>query len=134
MKPRQKTTDSVTIYRSLPTRLSQEQIDDRARELARQIRQSLAAEQSAKQSAAEHKEVMKAIGKEVTRLTDAVNNGVEYRDVECRAVTMGNETTIFRQDTGEVVETRAATKEEMERLQTSILDMPGVASEEAPVR
>lgn len=117
----------VTIYRALPTRLSPEERDDRARELARQVREKGRVESAAKESASEFKEQIKAIDKAIFRLSEAANNGVEERDVECHEVLAGNQVTVFRRDTGEVVETRAATKQEMQRQQTTIFDVPGVA-------
>lgn len=116
----------LTTTKTLPTKLTREERDDRARTLATRTADKIRVGTDAKLAAGEFKEQLKEIEKEIVRLMDATNNGVEERQVECDIRLDGNVAHITRRDTGELVETRPATKSELRTLQTSIYDLEGV--------
>ena len=116
----------LTTIKTLPTKLSREERDDRARALAVNTADKIRISGEAKIAAGQYKEQLKDIDKQIIRLMDATNNGIEEREVECDIRLDGNVAHITRRDTGELVETRPATKAELRTLQTSIYDLEGV--------
>lgn len=116
----------LTTVKTLPTRLSSEERNDRGRTLALRLAHRMKVATDAKDTAAEFKSQLKDIDEELIELQDAVNNGVENRQVQCSIRLDGNLAHIARLDTGEIIETRPATKKELATLQTSIYDVEGV--------
>ena len=95
--------------RLLPCRLTEEEIDLRARLNSNKMQELLNAEQAAKDVAAEWKEKVKGIRANVQDLTTVVNTGVEFRDVEVyeRQNHTDGTVEIIRRDTHEVIDTRS---------------------------
>ena len=116
----------LSTIKTLPTKLTREERDDRARSLAVHTADKIRTAAEAKICAGEYKEQIKELDKEIIRLMDATNNGVEDRQVECDIRLEGNVAHISRRDTGEMVETRPATRDELKSLQTTIYDLEGV--------
>jgi uncharacterized FlaG/YvyC family protein len=116
----------LTTIKTLPTKLSREERDDRARALAVNTADKMRVTTEAKVAAGAYKEQLKDIDKQIIRLMDATNNGVEDREVECDIRLDGNVAHVTRRDTFEIVEVRPATKAELHTLQTSIYDLEGV--------
>jgi len=113
----------LTTIKTLPTRLTPEERNDRGRTLALRLAHKLKVQADAKTVAAEYKEQLKEVETEILELQDAVNNSVERRQVECEIQLEGNLAHVIRKDTGDIVETRPATKKELASLQTTIYDM-----------
>lgn len=112
----------LTEIRSLPTTLSREERDDRARALATSVADHLRVATTAKVVASDYKEQLKEIDTSIQRLQRAVNSGVEDREVKCEIHLDGNVAHIVRTDTQETVDTRPATREELRSQQTTIFD------------
>lgn len=120
----------LSTTKTLPTKLSREERDDRARALAARTADKLRVTAEAKISAGEFKEMLKEIEEQIIKLMDATNNGVEDREVDCHIAINDNMAYITRCDTGELVETRPASKGEIRaftaKVQTNIFEIEGV--------
>ena len=82
-------------------------------------------EDSAKVLAKRAKEVIAELREQKRRYRTAVATGIEPRDVECiwHADWQGKQMTLVRTDTGEVVESRNMTRDEVQ-LQFTDVDVP----------
>jgi hypothetical protein len=99
--------------RLLPVTLTPIEIDERAHALAKSAAQVARLEKSAKLAAADWKERISEEKEVSTKLMNAVNNGVEDREVQCEIRIVGNVYEVVRLDTLETVDARPATKEEL---------------------
>jgi hypothetical protein len=110
--------------RLLPVTLTPIEIDERAHALAKSAAQVARLEKSAKLAAADWKERISKEKEVSTKLMNAVNNGVEDREVQCEIRIVGNVYEVVRLDTLETVDARPATKEELRSrdYQTTIFD------------
>ena len=103
-----------TITKNLPCSLTNMERDDRARSAALLTTRTYAKERENKAEAKQRKEELEALNAELESLAEVANSGVEYREVtchlefDCRAWMA----TLYRDDTGEVVETRPMSKGE----------------------
>ena len=118
------TPKRLTTTRELPVKLTQDEIDERGRALAKSVAEVARLQRAAKLEASSWKELIKTEEERITKLTRATNSGVEDREVECAIQITGNVAEIVRLDTLEVVDVRAATKQELRDryVQTTIYD------------
>lgn len=114
-------TETKTIKRLLPCKLDDDEVAERAQELAQaelyrgQVERDFNAEAEewkAKKKMWESK-VMTA-SEACQRLGRIVKQRQEDRDVECEVTVKNGQYTLFRTDTGEVVIQRPATTDEMQ--------------------
>ena len=114
-----------TETRTLPVKLSPEERDDRARSLARVVADQARIAAEAKRLAKDYKRFLDDLAQQSAKLSDAANTGVEEREVTCEVRLVGGLALITRTDTGELLESRPATRRELARLQTTIEDFGG---------
>lgn len=117
--------DLALETRTLPVRLSLEERDDRARALARVVADQARVKAEAKSAARATKDQLGELAAQIHTLQEAANTGVEPREVDCEVRLVDNTALITRTDTGEMIESRPATKRELARLQTTIEDFGG---------
>lgn len=114
----------ITTSRTLPTKLTPIEIDERALALAQSVAEHTRIKRAAKIAAADWKEQIDDEEEKIQKLSRAANTGVEDREVECEIRITGNVAEIVRLDTLEVVDVRPATKQELRDryVQTTIFD------------
>ena len=102
------------VTRILPVKLTTREVVERGQLAAQVIRQIDDVDRVKKQAAADAKESSDRLESELRRLSYIVEREEEDRTVECfwRFDFMKNEKNLIREDTGEVVETKAMTDEE----------------------
>ena len=100
--------------RTLPCRLSQEELLDRGHELAKVSQDVDAEEDRQTQVKAELKATMAELEARRAKLSSTVYRQEEYREVKCDTIgdTRRGVVDVVRHDTGEVVTSRAMTDEE----------------------
>jgi hypothetical protein len=114
-------TETKTIKRLLPVKLTDEEVAERAQELAQaelyrgQLERDFDAEAEEWKSKKKmwESKVMTA-SEACQRLGRVVKQRQEDRDVECEAIVKNGQFTLYRTDTGEVVIQRPATTDEMQ--------------------
>lgn len=109
-------TEGKFIKRELPVQLTEMELRDIGRTTALQVG-NLATVQAEKKSSASHfKAQEEEINNDIGRLAAMTRNGYEIREVECEvSMDYGDrEVTVTRTDTGEVVQRRQMTREEVQ--------------------
>lgn len=107
----------ATTIEDLPVTLSDEDIRVRGRELARAAAEVQRAELRKAQIMATCKSEIEVHSTEMSRLTEIVNNGWEFRQVEVEEVHdfSSNRVAYVRTDTAELLRERPMTPEERQR-------------------
>jgi hypothetical protein len=120
--------------RILPVSLTDAEIDERAHALAKSVAAVTRLKKQAKMAAAEWKEKISDEEEVSNKLTNAVNSGVEDREVQCEVRISQNVAEIVRLDTFETIDVRPATKEEIrnQSYQTTIYDHGAGEPSKAP--
>lgn len=100
----------------LPVKLTDQELLSKASEAAEKTRKLAKAEADLKDVQENYKATIKSLKADVGRLLDEVENRREMRHVEVDTVPVASlaKMEIFRTDTGEMVATRAMTKDELE--------------------
>lgn len=100
----------------LPVKLTDQELLSKAGEAAEKTRKLSQAEASLKDVQENYKATIKSLKADVSRLLDEVENRREMRHVEVDTVPVPSlaKMEIFRQDTGELVATRAMSKDELD--------------------
>ena len=119
--------DQVLELRLLPVTLSRGELADRAAELARVVEERGTLDLLRKVDAARWRFKLGAVAEAVERLAHVVASGAEDRETEVTAWLEGTDRIVLRLDTGDEIERRPATPEE---LQTRLFEAPAVV--EAP--
>jgi hypothetical protein len=124
----------VLVSRVLPVSLTEAEIDERAHALAKSVAAVTRLKKQAKMAAAEWKEKISDEEEVSNKLTNAVNSGVEDREVQCEVRISQNVAEIVRLDTFETIDVRPATKEEIrnQSYQTTIYDHGAGEASKAP--
>ena len=106
--------DTKPLTRNLKCMLTQDETRTYGIELARENAAKDEAEERKKEVDAQLKAEIESHSTRALSIARKINNGYEYRDVECTLDCnyTKNSATIRRTDTGEVIETRAMTQEE----------------------
>lgn len=117
--------------KDLPAKLTPEEIENRARQLARQIESIAETEEEKSKIARQFGEKLKGMRLQAMTLAHAVSSGEEARPVLCseRADMRRFCVETYRHDTSEVVETRAMNAEEVEEARQGHLAFVRVASD-----
>jgi hypothetical protein len=104
-----------TILKRLPVRLKDNEVMERGEQLARALNEMRAAEEEEKTRKAKAKMAIDALKEEADRLSGIVAFREEPRMVECeeRLSLADGVSRIVRLDTGEHVETRSLSREEL---------------------
>lgn len=113
------------MTKTLPVRLTEEEIALRSRMLAGAVKDREAVKLEAKASATEFKERLAEIESKITDAAEAVHTGKEHRLVVVyeRIDARRFQIDIIRTDSGDIVESRAMTKEEIDDAsQTKMFD------------
>jgi hypothetical protein len=111
--------------RELPTSITAEEAEKFAGELAETVRQRKIAEGDRREAMTEFRERLTGIKERQERLADSVQNHTRLEAVECIEVLLAtNEIDVRRLDTGESVEVRPASKEDLQQA------LPGVDNED----
>lgn len=109
---------------SLRCTFTHDELVEQAKRLAEANRQKQRLEDDKKNIVAEYTSRITAQSLEVTVISEKVTNGYEHRDVECRVVydqPKAGMKTIYRTDTGDVVDQRQMNDEERQ-LKLSLLN------------
>jgi hypothetical protein len=103
------TKEAHREHRNLDTKLTRDEVAERASRLARLHKEKRETENEAKREAEKFKAKLKGIEFEEGQLAEAVNRGAEYRDVECEWQRADDtlEMLLVRLDSYETVERRA---------------------------
>jgi hypothetical protein len=106
-----------TFTQQLPVRLSMPETLARGGELARAQRALDNAEEAKRESAATHGALVKRHQAEVSQLAQVINQGWEFREVECTEQLdyVGLQHLTIRTDTGEIVAQRPMNEQERQR-------------------
>ena len=115
--------DQVLELRLLPVTLSRGELADRAAELARVVEERGTLDLARKADAARWRFKLDAVAEAVERLAHVVASGAEDRETEVTAWLEGTDWIVLRRDTGDEIERRPATPEE---LQTRLFEAPAV--------
>lgn len=105
------------IKRLVKCILTKAELEEKARQLAHECQRRGDTEDQKKQVVSEFKAKLDAITATINQLSGHINNGFEYRDVDCEVrmhTPQVNTKTIVRMDTGECVEAQDMTPEEMQ--------------------
>lgn len=104
-----------SFLRSLPVRLTQQEVLERGEQLARTVTDLRVAEEVEKARKNEVKMTLDGKKLEVERLSEVVSKREEPRQVDCeeRVSVVNGIAQIVRLDTGEVIETRSLSREEL---------------------
>lgn len=96
----------MTTVRTLPVRLTKVELEDRAKLLAKSTRDKEEATLQKKDSAAQFDATIKACDSSISRAAQAINTGVEYREVKCKREYdwKDGRKHLMREDTFEIVE------------------------------
>lgn len=115
-----------TFTQQLPVQLTQKDTLTRGGELARAQRALDQAEEAKKEAAATHGAIVKRHQAEVSQLAQVINQGWEYREVECTEQLdyVALQHLTIRTDTGEVVAQRPMN--ELERQRELPMEKPSV--------
>jgi hypothetical protein len=107
-------TQGKTETRVLDVKLSREEIEQRARELAATVKEHDRIDAERKADAANAKLKLDELNAKIRKLSCAVELGSELQDVQCEWVPDSHRLrmNLVRVDTGAVVSTRDMTKEE----------------------
>ena len=99
--------------RKLPVQLTDDEIADSGRSVAKAVEQKAALQEEKKAQTAD----IKLQGEIIRTLSHVIATGVEEREieVEVRKDNDSKTVSVVREDTGEVVETRAMTPEELQQ-------------------
>jgi hypothetical protein len=102
--------------KSLQTCVEASIIAERGEQLAAVVKERADIEDAKREANAAFREQLAAKRERLDELARAVNEGTELRDVECREVLYPatNEIAVYRIDTNEQIESRAATKEDLQ--------------------
>lgn len=111
----ERTTKTVT--RRLPVKLTDEERLAYAREQAREVIAMAQCELEKKEVVSGFAEKIAGHKKEIARLSQVVDRGIEDRKIDCsmRIDAYLGKVTITRTDTGEIIESRPMTPQEMQR-------------------
>jgi hypothetical protein len=114
------------IYsRELPTSITAQEAEQFAGELAETVRERKIAEGDRREAMTEFRERLTGIKERQERLADSVQNHTRLEAVECIEVLLAtNEIDVRRLDTGESVEVRPASKEDLQQA------LPGVDNDD----
>lgn len=102
------------IIKKLKVKLTEAEIAERGARLAHEVSEIRKLEDRKRESAAEYKTAIDAFTQSSRTLAGIVERGEETRDVECHLTIHGDQAVIRRGDTGEVIERRNATEEELQ--------------------
>ena len=103
--------------RKLPVQLNDEEIADRGRAVAKAVEERAALQEAKKEADADINGKIKEQGGIIRTLSRVIATGTEEREIEVE-VKKDNESrtvSVIREDTGEVVETRPMTAEELQQ-------------------
>lgn len=114
------------IVRSLPCKLSIEELQTRGTELASLCTEQEKTHEDKKDLDRGLNEKIKGLAADITATARILGQGQEFRDVECveRVLWESNTIEIWRRDTNERVQVRTMTAEEKEAYMQE--DLPGV--------
>jgi hypothetical protein len=104
----------MLTVRTLPVKLSEEELKDRAKDLAKENSDKVQAELQKKDATAQLTATIKSCDTNISRLAKAINTGVEYREVECtwEYDFKKGVKTLKRNDTSEIVKRETITESE----------------------
>lgn len=103
--------------RKLPVKLNDEELADRGRAVAKAVEERAALQEEKKAADADINGKIKTQGEIIRCLSRVITTGTEEREVEV-VMNKDNETSmisVVREDTGEVVESRPMTAEELQQ-------------------
>lgn len=122
----------VLFERELPVPLTDEELKERGQELAEKMREVDQAEQAKKDAAAHHKQIVERLTAEASDMARVIRAGKVERSVKCYTEhDLEKEVArVVRCDTGEVVETRTLSRDELNDLrQGKLFKEPAPAAE-----
>ena len=108
-------TETVTEY--LKYDFSEQELKDKAKQLAHEFRQKEEAELESKEGMSLFKSRIDAHKANVSRLSNHINNGYEYRNIECDVLyntPLDGQKTIVRKDTREIIRMEEMQPEEFQ--------------------
>lgn len=116
-----------TEHRSLSCDLTEAEVKEKADQLASTIKAREEAEAARKRDADKHKDTIKTLDGHIAGLAESVRDRSERRLVECRweRDDQARKMICHRTDTGEVIEKRAMTDEELEEMQPTLFGVEG---------
>jgi hypothetical protein len=105
------------IKKDLPCKLSREETLTLSKELAKLQEDGVGLAERKKDVVADFNSRLESVKAESLRLSRMINNGYEYREVECSWSLDLKEGTkdLVRHDTGEIVQTKRLTEEDREQ-------------------
>jgi hypothetical protein len=113
--------------RTLPVRLTEDEITQRGRAIAKFVKDQTEIEEAKKTAMSGFKEKLDVCAESIGKLSRSITTGEEDREVECHwNKDFGRRVAdLIRNDTGEVVETRPLSADEMqEKLFPNRMDKP----------
>ena len=119
-----------TFLRELECRLTDEDLKVRGQDLATTIDDKVEVEEKKAEANSGFSSKLKHLNKSIVELAQVVRTRTEIRRVECvkEVDTFNRETSIVRRDTGECIETRPATTQELETASQRKLFSTGAAA------
>jgi hypothetical protein len=96
---------------------TEEEISEKSKRLAQNCKERSEYEEAKKATVSDFKSKIDGLSAHISLLSNHINNGYEYRDVECEVrmnVPAVGSKTIIRKDTGEIVTIEAMRPEEMQ--------------------
>lgn len=124
------------MIRRLPIQLTDAERNVKARHAASLVHERTMLEEQKKETAAEYAERIKDLSTKITAAVEAARTGIEERDVEVNPKP-NNEAFVvefYRDDTGELVESRPMTDEEIRVARQRELPLRGSATAETNLR
>lgn len=102
--------------RTLPVKLTQEELVAKAQENARQIQKCVALEDAKKEAMAAFNADLKVLDAEIVDASRVISSGEENREVDCdeRFNLDAKTVEVWRLDTGELALTRGMTRDEVD--------------------
>lgn len=119
--------------RKLMVTLTESERNERGRQVSRLVRHYRAVEEEKKETAKEFSDKLKEIRTGMDKAAAAAETGQEERMVECRVVIRGMQKDVYREDTGECIESRTLSDEELESVDANSGEEEGEAPKKARV-
>ena len=106
--------DLKLINKELPVQLTQEELMEKAKELAKLQQDKASAEEQAKSAAATYKDRIASAQSNISILSRDICNGYEYRQVPCQWEFdwSAGKKRLVRNDTGETIKTEMITQDD----------------------
>jgi len=104
--------DLKFVTKELPVQLTQEELMEKAKELAKLQQDKASAEEQAKSAAATFKDRIASAQSSISMLSRDICNGYEYREVKCQYEFdwSAGKKRLVRTDTGETIKTEPITQ------------------------